>query len=370
MLRLFSREADHLVPVDAAVLAATPMPVPAVSGADLADAGMAAAPSFALPAAPRKQDPIWFDLVNPEPREIRLVEEALGLALPTRDEMEEIELSARLYQEDGAEFMTMTALAGLDGDDPVKTPVTFILKGASLVTIRYADPKPFAAFLARARRPNGLACVGGETVMLGLLEAIIDRMADVLERVGNEIDGVSREVFRAKTVKGGKSAGTRGKGAAGEGTRDLQALIEQIGRKGDLLTATRESLVSISRLVAYHAALEAPTRKGAKDIRQRVKLLQRDAGSLGDHAQFLQDKINFLLDATLGLINLEQNQIIKIFTVASVAFLPPTLVASIYGMNFETMPELSWQIGYPMALVIMLLSALLPFLVFKRKGWL
>eukprot|EP01032_Pedospumella_encystans_P035237 gene35237-39858_t len=137
MLRLFSREADHLVPVDAAVLAATPMPVPAVSGANLADADMASAPSVALPAAPRKQDPIWFDLVNPEPREVRLVEEALGLALPTRDEMEEIELSARLYQEDGAEFMTMTALAGLDGDDPVKTPVTFILKGASLVTIRY-----------------------------------------------------------------------------------------------------------------------------------------------------------------------------------------------------------------------------------------
>lgn len=372
MLRLFSREADHLVPVDAAVLGKIRSSLPVL--AEGADEDIRAAQ--VTPA------PIWFDLTNPEPQEIHLVEMALTIALPTRDEMEEIELSARLYQEDGAEFMTMTALAGLDGDDPVKTPVTFILKGQSLVTIRYADPKPFVAFRARACRPNGLACVSGETVMLGLLEAIIDRLADVLERAGNEIDAVSREVFRARSAHGqtgGKTGGQTGgktgsraggKEKAGATSRDLQALIEQIGRKGDLMTATRESLVSISRLVAYHAALEAPARMTAKDTRQRIKLLQRDAGSLGDHAQFLQDKINFLLDATLGLINLEQNQIIKIFTVASVAFLPPTLVASIYGMNFQSMPELNWAVGYPMALGVMLLSALLPFLLFKRKGWL
>lgn len=356
MLRLFSREADHLVPVDALALANLHAPVPALASGDIDQ-----------PSPKPPVPPVWFDLFNPEPGEIRMVEEALKIDLPTRDEMEEIELSARLYQEDGAEFMTMTTLVGLDGDDPVKTPVTFILKGTSLVTVRYADPKPFGAFLARARRPNGLACVGGDTVMLGILEAVIDRMADVLERVGNEIDAVSREVFRGKNgagkqVKSGSATTTT--------TRDLQALIEQIGRKGDLLTATRESLVSISRLVSYHAALEGPARKGAKDTRQRVKLLQRDAGSLGDHAEFLQGKINFLLDATLGLINLEQNQIIKIFTVASVAFLPPTLVASIYGMNFQSMPELNWTIGYPMALGVMVLSALLPFLLFKRKGWL
>lgn len=353
MLRSFSREADHLVPADALRVVA-PVAVAAVDGAN------------ALPA-PAPVRPVWFDLVSPELRETKEVEASLGIALPTRDEMEEIELSARLYQEDGAEFMTMTALAGLDGDDPVKTPVTFILKGETLVTVRYADPKPFAAFLARARRGNGLVCSTGETVMLGLLEAIIDRMADVLERCGNEIDAVSREVFRTRKANGK----TVGKAGDKEKTsRDLEGLIEQIGRKGDLLTATRESLVSISRLVAYHAALEAPSRKVAKDTRQRIKLLQRDATSLGDHAQFLQGKINFLLDATLGLINLEQNQIIKIFTVASVAFLPPTLVASIYGMNFQSMPELNWAIGYPMALAFMVLSALLPFLYFRRRGWL
>lgn len=194
--------------------------------------------------------------------------------------------------------------------------------------------------------------------MIGVIESIVDRMADVLERIGNEIDGISREVFRSKSASSTKK------------TQDLQSLIEQLGQKGDFLSGVRESLVSISRLVAYHAALETPQRKPSKEVRQRVKMLQRDASSLGDHAAFLSGKVNFLLDATLGLINLEQNQIIKIFTVASVVFLPPTLVASVYGMNFESMPELRWDIGYPWAIMLMVASAALPFLYFKRRGWL
>lgn len=283
------------------------------------------------------QEPvIWFDLFNPSSEETRLVEERLGIAIPTRDEMQEIELSDRLYQEDGAEFMTMTATAKLDSDYPAKVPVTFILKGATLVTVRHAEPKPFQVYANRIMKPNGAACETGELVMLGLLEAMIDRTADALERAGNDVDQISREVFRKSNASATKK------------TRDLQSLIEQIGQKGDLLTVIRESLVSIGRLVAYHVAIEGSTpRKAAKESRQRIKLVQRDAASLGDHALFLSNKINFLLDATLGLINLEQNQIIKIFSVAAVVFLPPTLVASIYGMNFEVMPELTWRFGYP-----------------------
>ncbi|HBF31375.1 magnesium transporter CorA family protein [Rhizobium sp.] len=302
---------------------------------------------------------LWYDLINPTFHEGKQVETALGISVPTRDEMEEIELSARLYQEDGAEFMTMTALTNLDGDDPIKTPVTFVLKGSTLVTVRYADPKPFSMFASRAMRLNGQSYVGGEAMMLGIMESVIDRMADVLERIGNEIDGISREVFRGKAASVTKK------------TKDLKDLIEQLGQKGDVLTGIRESLVSTARLVAYHAAaLENPGRKPTKETRQIIKLLQRDASSLGEHAAFLSGKINFLLDATLGLINLEQNQIIKIFTVASVVFLPPTLVASIYGMNFAGMPELSWMLGYPWALLLMILSAALPFYYFKRRGWL
>jgi magnesium transporter len=301
----------------------------------------------------------WFDLFNPSAEETRLVESHLGIAIPTRDEMQEIELSDRLYQEDGAEFMTMTATAKLDSDYPAKVPVTFILKGATLVTVRHGDPKSFQLYASRIQKPNGAACETGELVMLGLLEAMIDRIADALERAGNEVDAISREVFRKSNASATKK------------THDLQSLIEQIGRKGDLLTTIRESLVSIGRLVAYHVAIEGGgPRKADKESRQRIKLIQRDATSLGDHALFLSNKINFLLDATLGLINLEQNQIIKIFSVAAVVFLPPTLVASIYGMNFAAMPELAWRLGYPYALGMMALSALLPYLYFKRQGWL
>lgn len=314
--------------------------------------------SLRAPAAIDLGKVVWLDLLEPTPEEVDLVERFAGIALPTRAEMNEIELSSRLYHEDGAEFMTVTMLTALDGDDPVKLPVTFILKGPLLITLRHAEPKPFEAFLARARKPNGVARSEGEGVMLGLIEAVIDRLADVLERVGHDVDMVSREVFRSKTANVTKK------------TRDLQSLIEQIGRRGDLLTATRESLVSISRLITYHAAPTINDLRVNKEAKQRIKLIQRDASSLSEHANFLSGKINFLLDAILGLINLEQNQIIKIFSVAAVVFLPPTLVASIYGMNFEVMPELQFSFGYPMAIVMMILSALMPYLYFKRRGWL
>lgn len=302
---------------------------------------------------------LWLDLLNPTPEEVALVEAHLEIEIPTRDEMAEIELSDRLFNEDGAEFMTMTTVANVEGEDPVKTPLTFIIKGQTLVTVRHADPKPFISYTAKAQRGSSPPCPSGEVVMLGLIEAIIDRTADALERIGDEVDTISREVFRNKSTSASKK------------TRDLQSLIEQIGRKGDLLTKIRESLVSIARLVAYHSAKEegAP-RRAAKEVRQRIKLIQRDAASLGDHAIFLSAKINFLLDATLGLINLEQNQIIKIFSVAAVVFLPPTLVASVYGMNFDAMPEVHWSLGYPWALVLMIISAVLPYLYFKRRGWL
>jgi magnesium transporter len=310
-------------------------------------------------AAVSAEPVVWFDLFNPTSEEDHAVEAAIGISIPTRAEMEEIELSSRLYHEGGAAFMTMTALAQLDTDEPSKTPVTFILKGAALVTVRYAEPKPFLAFLTRAQRPDGVACGSGEQVMLGLIEALVDRLADALERVGYDVDVISRDVFRKKVATAKKLQ------------HDLTSIIQQIGRKAELLTMVQESLVSVSRLIAFHSAKEVPANKPAsKDARQLVKLILRDAQSLGDHARTLSAKIDFLLNATLGLINLEQNQIIKIFSVAAVVFLPPTLVASIYGMNFDFMPELHWLVGYPFALGLMVCSAILPYLYFKRRGWL
>lgn len=324
MLRMYSRNGNKIVPVETY-----------------------------LPTDP----PIWLDLIAPSDDEVREVEGHISITLPTKAEMEEIELSARLYTEEDAVFMTMTALAHLDTDSPVKTPVTFILKGTSLVTVRYVEPKPFLAYLSRAQRPGGLPHQNGEQVMLGLIEAMIDRTADALERIGNDMDLMSREVFKKERQKADKK------------TRNLEALIAQVGHKGEMLTMVQESLVSTSRLVAYYAAGQDASDDN-RTTKQLIRIIQRDATSLGDHARALSGRLDFLLNATLGLINLEQNQIIKIFSVAAVVFLPPTLVASVYGMNFDFMPELGWFLGYPWALGLMMLSAFLPFLYFKRKGWL
>jgi magnesium transporter len=300
---------------------------------------------------------VWFNLTDPTKAEDQFVESCLGIDIPTRAEMDDIEPSARLYNEDGAEFMTITALVNSDTDEPMKTPITFVLRNNQLVTVRYADPKPFRLFERLCTRPTANTYTTGERVMLGLIEAIVDRLAQLLETTGDEIDQISREVFRNKTKNVTRKA------------RDLQELIERIGKKGDILTLARESLVSITRLSSYHQTVESDT-KPARELRLELKVLQRDAAALSDHAAFLSNKINFLLDATLGLINLEQNQIIKIFSVAAVVFLPPTLVASVYGMNFDILPELHLGFGYPLALGMMVASAILPYLFFKRRGWL
>lgn len=312
-----------------------------------------------LREAAKGESPVWIDLLKPTYDEDKRIEALLGISIPTREEMQEIEVSARLYNEDGAEFMTISAVTKIDTDDPILTPVTFVLKGQTLVTVRYEETKAFANFVARAQKPNAVPCATGEQVLASLIEALSDRMADALERTATEIDTISREVFRKRRIAGGSTK-----------ARDLEGLLEQIGRNGDLLTKLRESLVSINRLLTYHTTIEQNDRKASKDAKERVKMLYRDVVALTDQTAFLSNKVTFLLDATLGLINLQQNQIIKIFSVAAVVFLPPTLVASIYGMNFEYMPELKWLGGYPFAISLMVLSAVLPYWYFKRRGWL
>ncbi|HKX89986.1 MAG TPA: magnesium transporter CorA family protein [Sphingopyxis sp.] len=298
---------------------------------------------------------LWADIVHPTADDTAQVAALLGIDIPTLPEMQEIEPSARLYEEAGAQFMTVPIVVGLDGDAPRLAPVTFILGTASLVTVRHADAAPFEQVIARRLRINGGATA--EALMLDLVDAIVDRVADVLERSALHCDAVSREVFARKAAGGG----------ADGPPRDLEAMLGRIGREGDLLTQLRECLVGLARMLSYHGTRG---RRDSGEARARLKTIQRDVQALTDHASFLSGKINFLLDATLGLINLEQNQIIKIFTVAAVAFLPPTLIASIYGMNFDAMPELRWQYGYPFAIGLMILSSILPFAYFRKRGWL
>lgn len=299
---------------------------------------------------------VWIDLLDPDHDEMAVVEEHLGIELPSFETMREIEATSRLYMENGTRYMTVTAVAGLSRDKAGKTPITFVLAGGKLVTIRHMATKTFDNFIATAEKGGFSQATTGETVMLTILEAIIDRLADALERISELVDEVSMSVFRASNLR--KEA------------RNLQVAIEDIGHQGDMLSSIQEAIISIRRLVAFYEGAGAPERKPGKDARQRLEMVQQDTGSLIDHVGFLNDKIAFLLNATLGLINLEQNQTIKMFSVVAVIFMPPTLIASIYGMNFKLMPELNWPWGYPMALVLMVISAVTPFLYFKHKRWL
>jgi magnesium transporter len=298
---------------------------------------------------------LWVDLLEPTVEEDKFVSSLLGVEIPTREEMQEIEVSSRLYEQDNALFMTASVLSKSETEAPESTAMTFILAADRLITVRYADPRSFIAFAARVRQ-NAQGLGRAELVLLGLLDAIVDRTADVLEKVGSEVEAASQLVFKHTGPQPTKS-------------RDFQEVIRRIGRAGDLASKARESLVSIGRLASF-LAQSIESNRSPKEVRARVHTIERDVHSLTDHATFLNNKINFLLDATLGMINIEQNNIIKIFSVAAVVFLPPTLVASVYGMNFEAMPELKWGLGYPMALGFMVLSALLPYFYFKRRGWL
>ncbi|WP_191061384.1 magnesium transporter CorA family protein [Geminicoccus harenae] len=298
---------------------------------------------------------IWIDLLEPSPAEVRFVEDMLSIDVPTRDEIVEIEASSRLYEEADAHFMTAMLLCRAESESPELTPVTFILVGPRLVTLRYADPLPFRTAAAQIQR-NPLAWNSGETVFVGLLEAIVDRLADILEAIGADLDRVSREVFTTDAKEAARQA------------RDYRQLLARVGRDGLMIGKSRESLVSLGRLAAF--VTTAFKAKDRKNLQTRIKTISRDVISLSDHASFLTNKVTFALDAILGLVSIEQNGIIKIFSVAAVVFLPPTLVASIYGMNFEVMPELGFDLGYPMALVLMVISAVAPYLYFKRKGWL
>jgi magnesium transporter len=298
---------------------------------------------------------VWLDLVEPSKDEEHRVELALGIDVPTREEMEEIEISSRLYYENNASFMTATLPSYTDTDVPMLAPVTFVLTSRQLVTIRYHEPRAFKTLPMRAAKAP-VAGEDGASVLVILLELQIDRLADVLERAGMEINVLSRRVFQRRGSQPTKST-------------DFQAILETIGSMGELTSNILECLVSLERMFSFlgHTIQQ---RQHERELPTRVKTLTRDCRSLIEHAGSLTQKLTFLLDATLGLINIEQNAIIKIFSIAAVVFLPPTLIASIYGMNFELMPEIRWLLGYPIALVLMVTSALIPLWYFKRKGWL
>ena len=314
------------------------------------------APAAIDPDAPAPPEHlVWLDLYEPSQAEEDAVERWLHLDVPTREEMREIEMSSRLTQQDGAVTMTALMLSHAETDHPELSDVTFILGKGVLVTVRYADPKPFRLYVRRAAK-EGLAGGRADEVYAGLMDAAVDRLADILERIGSDSDALFRLVFASRVERPMHN-------------RDFNEVLRRIGRIEDVSSKTRESLVTLGRVLSFiiGGGARVPLSKEARD---RLETALRDANQLADHAAYQANKIAFLLDATIGLIGVEQNNIIKIFSVASVALMPPTLIASIYGMNFKHMPELDWPFGYPMALGLMVASAILPYLYFRRKGWL
>jgi magnesium transporter len=300
---------------------------------------------------------LWIDLLNPTREEEQLAEKVLGQNIPTREEMAEIEPSSRLYQRHGALFMTASLLHGITDSSPDTDPATFILTEKLLVTVRYVDPKPFLVFVEHFRAEPDLATDPIST-LVRLLDTIVDRLADEMEVTGREIEAVSSRVFARGAVTGRRERKTGIK---------LEALLLRIGSVQRLLAEIRDSAVSTGRMLGF---LVASKLARDSDCTPQIESLQGDIRGLLDHSNSLSDNLTFLLNASLGLISLEQNFVMKIFSVVAVVLMPPTLIAGIYGMNFEHMPELEWLLGYPFALGLILVSAVVPYWLARRSGWL
>jgi magnesium transporter len=338
---------------------------------------------------------LWIDLLCPSQEEEDIIEEYFKLEIPTKIEMEEIEPSSRLYTENNAFYMTASMIAHSDLPEPIVEPVTFILTENKLFTVRYIEPHSFKVFISQIKRAS-LGKYDAENLLVILLEITTDRLADILEKVSHKFDEISHLIFH----KNGNNSGSN--------VINYKQLLQTIGSNCVLGTKTRDSLISFIRLVSFleqksktknniprglprtqsnegllgeRGAVLSPNRARRStahakydqlnpEILSRLAVVSKDLSALSDYSVYISAEVNFLLDATLGMINIEQNNIIKIFSVAAVIFLPPTLIASLYGMNFEHMPELRWNLGYPLSLLLMVLSAWLPYRFFKRKKWL
>jgi magnesium transporter len=300
---------------------------------------------------------IWLDLHSPAPDEERAVEAALGLDIPTREDMQEIEVSSRLYAQEGALFLTAQVVATPEGKDPEIGPVTLVVTPDRLVTVRYHAPRSIGVFAQRVTS-QAMGCTSGPTVMLALIETLVDRLADILEGEARKLDHLTKAIFDAHRPKGK--------------AQTLAVVLQRIGRAEDLNSKIEESLSTLQRMLGF---LSTPTGGAAvaalKGVEKaRIKTLSHDIRSLQETCEKQARKIMFQLDATLGVINIRQADIIKIFSVVAFVFLPPTLIASIYGMNFVHMPELQSPWGYPLALGAMFLSAIIPYALFRWKKWL
>lgn len=306
--------------------------------------------------APIPPDALWIDMFQPTPEEIEHIERELGLELPTAHEVWKNQVLNRMYQEHGNAFMTAALITKTESPYPQTSAVTFILSPGYLLTLREIAPTSFQYF-ARRIQQSPQSFLSAAHMLEGLLEEVITRVAHNSEVVVDALDDISHKVFSGEVLKYDRKKNT---------SQQMKEVLTRLGTCADLISKINESLHSLSRLICFFRQAHS----AGPEMNAQLDTLLTDINALVQQNGFLSDKITFQLDATLGMINVEQNLIIKIFSVATVFFLPPTLVSSLYGMNFHDMPELSWQFGYPMALSLMVVFALLPYVYFRKKGWL
>ena len=302
----------------------------------------------------------WIDVVEGNPDEILFVERVLGRHVPTLAELTEIENSSRLQFEDGVFYLSAPLVSHNPQELPKTTPVGFILTKNLLVTMRFMQLTAFSNFAEAQARPDTRQS-GSAVAFAGLMDAIIDRAADVLEEISGVLDQTSQDVFRKNT-----SALSLSRRPVRQ-IAGLRELVRKIGYNGDLSSRIRDSLLGVGRIVSYVSGLG-----GSWFSPEQLSYLEtqrNDVKSLSDYDAYLMNRVQLLLDATIGLIGIEQSNTVKVLTVVSVVGIPPTLVASIYGMNFHNMPELSWSWGYLFGLALILLSAVGPIAWFKKRGW-
>jgi magnesium transporter len=298
---------------------------------------------------------IWIDMYAPTIDEKRYVEKYFNIDVLTSEEISRIEVMSPFYKSKEAYYMTLTTITESDNDHFDGTPFTFVITNNCLITLHYGEMKILETFLSLTKHETEIY-MSPAVLLSALTEVFIHNVGEILEKTGNDMDVLIQSVFDKKSH-------------LLSNTSKYTDVIGKIGTSGNTISRCRESLVSINRLIIYFTQISRDN-INYKEHALRLKHIAREISSLTEYASFLSQRIGFLLDATLGLLSVEQNMLFKIFTIVSAVLMFPGLIASIYGMNFQHMPELGWEHGYPFALFLMLISAVIPFYFFKKKGWL
>jgi magnesium transporter len=300
---------------------------------------------------------IWADLLNATEDEKQFVERQLGIRIPSEESLSEIEASSRLILEHGTLYLSSPAVRVNEAGEAEITPVGFVIGPHVLVTVRFAELPIFDDIGKRVGSDDSLE--NGMCVFTSLIEAMIDRGADVLEHLGVKVDQLSRSVFKGGLVRTGRSL---------RSSRRMREALESIGELADRLAKARDVLLGVGRIASF--AGDVGSEWITASSKKRLEAVSKDVVSLSDYETRLSDKIQLLLDAVLGFVNIQQNELFKILTIVSVVGVPPTILVGIWGMNFKHMPELDWTFGYPLAWLAVIASGVLPLIWFKQRGWL